>query len=100
MEIVAPLLLAAALIHATVEWSRRRKGTMDAVREQATRRLYREAANEEALEAELAPADVPSGAGTVTEETAPSAPGPHAGRGDDESRRAARHRSGAETGTS
>ncbi len=75
LEIVAPLLLAAALVYATVEWSRRRKGTMDAVREQATCRLYREASNEEALEADLAPANTPSDAGTA-EETAQPAPSP------------------------
>jgi hypothetical protein len=49
MEIVGPILLLAALIYGTVQWSRRRAGRMDAVREAATRRLYREADREEVM---------------------------------------------------
>jgi hypothetical protein len=60
MEIVGPLLLAAALIYGTIQWSRRRTGRTEAVREQATRRLYQEAAQEESVEASLAPADAPT----------------------------------------
>ena len=61
MEIVCPVLLAAALIYAMVQWSRRRRGAMEAVREQATRQLYREGAKEESIEAELGPADTSAG---------------------------------------
>jgi hypothetical protein len=56
MEIVGPIVLAAAVIYGTVQWSRRRAKTSDAVREAATRRLYREADREEAMEQEPAPA--------------------------------------------
>ncbi len=52
MEIVGPMLLAAALIYGTVQWSRRRAGMTDRVREAATRRLYREAARKETTEQE------------------------------------------------
>jgi hypothetical protein len=52
MEIVGPMLLAAALIYGTVQWSRRRAGTTDRIRAAATRRLYREAEREEAMEQE------------------------------------------------
>jgi hypothetical protein len=45
------------LIYAMVQWSRRRRGAMEAVREQATRQLYREGAREESIEAELDPPD-------------------------------------------
>jgi hypothetical protein len=57
MDIVGPVLLAAGLIYATVQWSRRRRGAMEAVREQATRQLYREGAREESIEGKLDPAD-------------------------------------------
>lgn len=52
MEVPGPLLLAAALIYGTVQWSRRTDRT-EAVREQATRRLYQEAAKEEGIEANV-----------------------------------------------
>jgi hypothetical protein len=51
MEIVGPLLLLAALIYGTVQWSRRRRGPTQAVREASTRQLYREGAKAEAREA-------------------------------------------------
>ena len=60
VEIVGPVLLAAALIYGTVQWSRRRRGRTEAMREEATRRLYREGAKEEALEADLSPAEAPA----------------------------------------
>jgi hypothetical protein len=60
MEIVGPLLLAVALIYGTIQWSRRRTGRAEAARERATRRLYQEAAKEEEVEANLAPADAPT----------------------------------------
>jgi len=50
MEIVGPILLAAALIYGSVQWSRRRM--RDGVRDAATRRLYREAKREELREQE------------------------------------------------
>jgi hypothetical protein len=50
MEIVGPILLAAALIYGSVQWSRRRM--RDGVRDAATRRLYREAEREELREQE------------------------------------------------
>ncbi len=46
MEIVGPIILAAALIYATIQWSRRRRAKAE-VSEAATRGLYREAAREE-----------------------------------------------------
>jgi hypothetical protein len=39
LQIVGPILLLAALIYGTVQWSRRRRGA-DAAGEAATRRLY------------------------------------------------------------
>jgi hypothetical protein len=42
MEIVGPLLLLAVLIYGTLQWSRRRRGPTQAVREASTRELYRE----------------------------------------------------------
>jgi len=60
MEIVGPLLLAVALTDGTIQWSRRRTGRTEAVREQATRRLYQEAAKEESTEASPAPANAPA----------------------------------------
>jgi hypothetical protein len=57
MEILGPVLLGAGLIYAMVQWSRRRRGATEAVREQATRQLYREGAREESIEGELRPAD-------------------------------------------
>jgi hypothetical protein len=41
MEIVGPLLLLAVLIYGTLQWSRRRRGPTQAVREAATRELAR-----------------------------------------------------------
>jgi hypothetical protein len=66
MEIVGPLLLAAALIYGTVRWSRRRATRTEAVREAATRRLYREAEQEELREQE------PGLAGTAAATRPPS----------------------------
>jgi hypothetical protein len=48
IEALGPILLLAALIYGTVQWSRRRRGRTDVVRKAATRRLYREADREEA----------------------------------------------------
>jgi hypothetical protein len=42
MEIIGPVLLLAVLIYGTVQWSRRRGGPLQAVREETTRQLYRE----------------------------------------------------------
>ena len=42
MEIVGPVLLLAVLIYGTLQWSRRRRGPTQAVREASTRQLYRE----------------------------------------------------------
>ena len=50
MEIIGPVLLIAVLIYGTIQWSRRRRGPTEAVREGATRQLYREAAKAEARE--------------------------------------------------
>ena len=47
MEIVGPVLLLAVLIYGTLQWSRRRRGPIQAVREAATRELYREGARAE-----------------------------------------------------
>ena len=37
MEIVGPVLLLAVLIYGTLQWSRRKRGPTQAVREEATR---------------------------------------------------------------
>ena len=50
MEIVGPVLLLAVLIYGTLQWSRRRRGPTQAVREAATRELYREGARAEKRE--------------------------------------------------
>jgi hypothetical protein len=50
MEIVGPLLLLAVLIYGTLQWSRRRRGPTQAVREASTRELYREGARAEKRE--------------------------------------------------
>jgi hypothetical protein len=50
MEIVAPVLLLAALIYGTMHWSRRRRGPTQAIREEGTRQLYREGAKAEKRE--------------------------------------------------
>jgi len=50
MEIIGPILLFAVLIYGTMQWSRRRRGPTDAVREGATRELYREGARAEKRE--------------------------------------------------
>jgi hypothetical protein len=50
MEIVGPLLLLAVLIYGTLQWSRRRRGPTQAVREASTRQLYREGAKAEKRE--------------------------------------------------
>lgn len=70
LEIVGPLLLAAGLIYGTLQWSRRRRGKTEAIRERATRRLYREGAEEEELEAALAPSDAPADVRTPAKTTA------------------------------
>ena len=50
MEIVGPVLLLAVLIYGTLQWSRRRRGPTQAVREAATREVYREGARAEKQE--------------------------------------------------
>ena len=50
MEIVGPVLLLAVLIYGTMQWSRRRRGPTQAVREASTRQLYRESAEAEKRE--------------------------------------------------
>ena len=50
MEIVGPVLLLAVLIYGTLQWSRRRRGSTQAVREESTRALYREGARAEKRE--------------------------------------------------
>ena len=50
MEIVGPVLLLAVLIYGTLQWSRRRRGPTQAVREASTRELYREGARAEKRE--------------------------------------------------
>jgi hypothetical protein len=58
MEIVGPVLLLAVLIYGTLQWSRRRRGPTQAVREASTRQLYREGAEaEKREEAGSPPAD-------------------------------------------
>jgi hypothetical protein len=52
MEIVGPVLLLAVLIYGTLQWSRRRRGPTQALREEATRELYREGARTEKREQE------------------------------------------------
>ena len=47
MEIVGPMLLLAVLIYGTLQWSRRRRGLTQSVREASTRQLYREGAQAE-----------------------------------------------------
>jgi hypothetical protein len=42
MEVVGPVLLLAILIYGTLQWSRRRRGPTEAVRDASTRQLYRE----------------------------------------------------------
>ena len=51
MEISGPVLLIAVLIYGTMQWSRRRHGPTEAVREGATRQLYRDGAKAEEREA-------------------------------------------------
>jgi hypothetical protein len=53
MEIIGPVLLIAALIYGTIQWSRRRRGPTHAEREEATRQLYREGAKAEEREAAM-----------------------------------------------
>ena len=55
MEIIGPLLLMAVLLYGTIQWSRRRRGPTEAVREGATRQLYREGAKAEEREARMPP---------------------------------------------
>jgi len=50
MEIVGPVLLLAVLIYGTLQWSRRRRGPTQAVRQASTRELYREGAKAEKRE--------------------------------------------------
>ena len=62
MEIVGPVLLLAVLIYGTLQWSRRRRGPTQAVREASTRELYREGAKEEKREEAGSPvAEHPTG---------------------------------------
>ena len=49
MEIIGPIVLAASLIYASIEWSRRRKASV-AASETATRGLYRQADGQERRE--------------------------------------------------
>ena len=49
-EIVGPVLLLAVLIYGTLQWSRRRRGPTQAIREASTRELYREGAKAEKRE--------------------------------------------------
>ena len=51
MSIIGPALLLAVLIYGTIQWSRRRRGPTQAVREESTRRLYREGDKAEKREA-------------------------------------------------
>ena len=44
------MLLLAVLIYGTLQWSRRKRGPIQAVREEATRELYREGARAEKRE--------------------------------------------------
>ena len=53
MEIIGPVLLIAALIYGTVQWSRRRRGPAQAAGEAATRQLYREGAKAEERKAAM-----------------------------------------------
>lgn len=55
MEIIGPVLLIAVLIYGTIQWSRRRRGPAQAVREEATRQLYRDGAKAEEREAASPP---------------------------------------------
>src|SRR3954463_3646217 len=50
MEVVGPVLLLAVLIYGTLQWSRRRRGPTQAVREASTRQLYRDGAKAEKRE--------------------------------------------------
>jgi hypothetical protein len=50
MEIVGPIVLGAAMIYASIQWSRRRRATAE-LSEAATRDLYRHAARKEHVEA-------------------------------------------------
>jgi hypothetical protein len=50
MEIVGPVLLLAVLIYGTLQWSRRRRGPTQAVREASKREPYREGAKAETRE--------------------------------------------------
>ena len=52
MEILGPLLLAAALIYGLSQWARRRRGTQ-AVSEEATRWLYQEGTKEKEVELDM-----------------------------------------------
>jgi hypothetical protein len=49
MEIIAPIVLAAAMIYASVQWSRRRRARL-AVSEAATRGVYRSADRQERMD--------------------------------------------------
>ena len=55
MEIVGPVLLLAILIYGTLQWSRRRRGPTQAVREASTRQLYREGDQAEKREEGMVP---------------------------------------------
>jgi hypothetical protein len=54
MEIVGPIILAAALIYATMQWSRRRRAKAE-VSGAATRGLYRQAERQERMHEPIAP---------------------------------------------
>jgi hypothetical protein len=53
MEILGPLLLAAALIYGISQWARRRRAATQAVSEEATRRLYQEGTKEKEVELDM-----------------------------------------------
>jgi hypothetical protein len=55
MEILGPMVLAAALLYGIMQWARRPRGATEAVREEATRQLYREGAKEKEVELDPAP---------------------------------------------
>jgi hypothetical protein len=76
MEIVGPMVLAVALIYGTVQWSSRRRGRIDAIRESATCSLYRKGAKDERLENDPVPADVGADAQTADKTPNPRLPDP------------------------
>jgi hypothetical protein len=78
MEIIGPVLLIAVLIYGTIQWSRRRRGPTQAVREEATRQLYRDGAKAEEREAASPPLGrerpLPPRDGTAPQKSPPKRP--------------------------